>query len=137
LLGTLLALALVSIAKHHSLTSCPWDLQLFGGVAQYRSHWAWGVSDGGPGKCFPGGHASAAFAFLALPLGLLASQHAADRRVGWWCLAAVLLAGGVLGATQTLRGAHFPSHNLWTALICWAAALFNHLICRAITKKLR
>lgn len=135
LLGTLLALVLVSTAKHHSLSSCPWDLQQFGGVAQYRSHWAWGMPDGGPGKCFPGGHASAAFAFLALPLSLLATQHAEDRHTGWWCLAAVLLAGGVLGATQTLRGAHFPSHNLWTALICWTVALLNHLICRAVTKK--
>jgi len=135
LLGTLLALVLISTAKHHSLTSCPWDLRQFGGMADYRSHWAWGVSDGGPGKCFPGGHASAALAFLALPLGLLSSQNTDQRRIGWWCLAAVLLAGAVLGSSQTLRGAHYPSHNLWTALICWTVALLNHLACSAITQK--
>lgn len=135
LLGTLLSLLLISTLKHHSLSSCPWDLQQFGGVAAYRSHWAWGLADGGPGKCFPGGHASAAFAFLALPLSLLASENTAHRHAGWWCLAGVLLAGVVLGATQTLRGAHYPSHNLWTALICWTVALLNHLASRAITQK--
>ncbi|WP_264567993.1 phosphatase PAP2 family protein [Rhodoferax antarcticus] len=134
LLGTLLALLLINVIKHDSLISCPWDLRLFGGVAEYRSHWSWGVSDGGPGRCFPGGHASAALAFLALPLGLLTSQRAADRRIGWWSLTAVLLVGAVLGAAQTLRGAHFPSHTLWTALLCWTAALLNHLVWRSITK---
>lgn len=135
LLGTLLALLLISTLKHHSLSSCPWDLQQFGGVAEYRSHWAWGLPDGGPGKCFPGGHASAAFAFLALPLSLLASELTTHRHTGWWCLTGVLLAGIVLGATQTLRGAHYPSHNLWTALICWTVALLNYLICRAFPQK--
>ena len=135
LLGVLLALVLISIGKHFSLTSCPWDLRLFGGVAEYSSHWAWGVADGGAGKCFPGGHASAALAFLAMPLSLLASNHAGDRRIGWLGLAMVLGVGAVLGTAQTLRGAHYPSHTLWTGLVCWTAALFNHLICRAITKK--
>jgi hypothetical protein len=31
--------------------------------------------------------------------------------------------GVVFGATQQLRGAHFLSHDLWTAAICW----FNSL----------
>ena len=126
LLGVLLALALISLAKHYSLTSCPWDLQLFGGVATYQSHWLWGVPDGGAGQCFPGGHASAALAFLAVPLSLLASSDVGHRRTGWLSLAAVLLTGVLLGAAQALRGAHFPSHTLWTGLLCWSAALLNH-----------
>lgn len=134
LLGTLLALLLINVIKHDSLTSCPWDLRLFGGVADYRSHWFWGVADGGAGRCFPGGHASAALAFLAVPLSLLSAENAADRRFGWWALAGVLLVGAVLGASQTLRGAHYPSHTLWTALLCWTAALLNHLVWRPITK---
>lgn len=134
LVGVLLALVLISTGKHYSLTSCPWDLQLFGGVAEYRSHWAWGVPDGGAGKCFPGGHASAALAFLAVPLSLLASTHAGERRIGRLGLALVLVAGAALGTAQTLRGAHFPSHTLWTGLMCWTAALLNHLIHRSIKK---
>lgn len=37
----------ISVLKHFSLTSCPWDLRLFGGPADYVSHWAWGVADNG------------------------------------------------------------------------------------------
>jgi membrane-associated PAP2 superfamily phosphatase len=33
----------------------------------------------------------------------------------------------VLGVTQLLRGAHFPSHSLWTAWVCWTlSALLWH-----------
>lgn len=120
-LGLVLALAVVNTIKRHSLTSCPWDLQAFGGVAQYVSHWAWGVADGGGGRCFPGGHASsfAALMPLALP-GLAAGDPPARRRAGGW-LAALMAATAGLGLVQTLRGAHYPSHTLWTLWLCWTA----------------
>lgn len=124
--GTGLALAAVNAIKRHSLTSCPWDLQDFGGVASYVSHWSWGMVDGGGGNCFPGGHASAAMAFLALPLPWLASRDALQRQTGLRMLAGVFSIGLLLGVTQTLRGAHYPSHTWWTALICWGVALANH-----------
>ena len=54
-LSALLGLAVVSVIKILSNTSCPWDLAEFGGVARYASHWALGVIDGGGGRCFPGG----------------------------------------------------------------------------------
>jgi membrane-associated PAP2 superfamily phosphatase len=62
----LLCLLLVPAIKRLSRTSCPWDLAVFGGAAQYLSHWRWGQPDGGAGHCFPSGHAVAAFAFLGL-----------------------------------------------------------------------
>ena len=37
----------------------------------------------------------------------------------------VLGLGVLLGLTQTLRGAHYPSHTAWTALICGAVALLQ------------
>ncbi len=126
--GTVLALVVVNAVKRHSLTSCPWDLQEFGGAATYVSHWAWGVVDGGPGHCFPGGHASAALAFLALPLPWLASADRLQRQRGWRVLQVVLGLGLLLGLTQTLRGAHYPSHTAWTALICGGVALLHHQV---------
>ena len=109
---------LVSVIKHRSLSSCPWDLQPFGGPATHVSHWLWGVADGGPGRCFPAGHANQP-----------ASQaKAADawrdlnpRRARVW-LAGALAAGLVLGLAQQVRGAHFASHTLWTAWVCWTWA---------------
>lgn len=121
----MLSLLVVNLAKNASLTSCPWDLQAFGGTATTVSHWAWGVADGGPGRCFPGGHASSGFAFIALCLPWLDSTGGATRRraVGLRWLAAVLFVGGVASVVQTLRGAHFPSHSLWTLLICSSVSL--------------
>ncbi|WP_296356105.1 phosphatase PAP2 family protein [Ramlibacter sp.] len=116
-LTTLLSAFLVSALKGLSTTSCPWDLQAFGGVARHVSHW-WPGADGGPGHCFPAGHAVSGFSFLA---GYFAFRHT-DRRTAHRWLAAALAAGLVLGFTQQLRGAHFTSHTLWTAWLCWTFA---------------
>jgi membrane-associated PAP2 superfamily phosphatase len=114
----LLGVALINLLKHASRTSCPWDLAEFGGNAFYVSHWAWGVLDGGPGHCFPAGHASAAFAFIG---GYFALRPVSPRAAMAW-LACAMAAGFVLGLAQQLRGAHFMSHTLWTAWLCWVTA---------------
>jgi membrane-associated PAP2 superfamily phosphatase len=119
-----LSLLAVNLIKYTSRTSCPWEWSAFGGQATPVSHWNLWVGDGGRGRCFPGGHASGALAFLALGLPWL-WPPVGGRRSGpgtaW--LGVVLLAGTTAGLTQTLRGAHPPSHTLWTALICGAVAL--------------
>lgn len=112
----LLAVLAVPALKQFSATSCPWDLAEFGGRALYVSHWQMGRRDGGTGHCFPSGHAVAAFAFFG--------QHflwrAHDRRRARAWLLAVLVAGALFGTAQALRGAHHPSHTLWSAWLCWA-----------------
>jgi membrane-associated PAP2 superfamily phosphatase len=115
----------VSLVKRASLTSCPWELQTFGGPASYVSHWDIWTNDGGSGHCFPGGHASSAFGFLALCLPWLAPIDAQPRprNLGMRMLALILIAGFVAGTVQTLRGAHYPSHTLWTLVICAAVSL--------------
>lgn len=120
-----LSLLAVNLIKNASQTSCPWDLQAFGGPALYVSHWLPGVADGGSGRCFPGGHASSAYGFLALCLPWLmppAGQPRA-RAPGWRWLGFLMLAGLVAGAVQTVRGAHYPSHTLWTLVICAGVSL--------------
>ena len=111
----LLCLVAVPAIKRLSLTSCPWSLAEFGGAAHYLSHWRWGLGDGGPGHCFPSGHAVAAFAFLGLHF--LWRDHAPARARAW--LWAVMAAGLFFGAAQMARGAHYPSHTLWSAWLCW------------------
>ena len=115
-----LSLLAVNLIKSTSRTSCPWDLHAFGGSASYVSHWKFGVGDGGPGRCFPGGHASSAFAFFALCLPWLNPPPGRSRAgtPGWRWLALIMAVGAVAGVTQTLRGAHHPSHTLWTLVIC-------------------
>lgn len=127
-----LSLLAVNLVKNTSLTSCPWDWRLFGGVAEPVAHWRWGVADGGPGRCFPGGHASSAFGFIALCLPWLAPPSGASRKAtaGYRWLAGVVVAGLLAGAVQTLRGAHPPSHTLWTLLICSAVSLVGWQLLR-------
>ena len=126
--GITLSLITISTLKSFSLTSCPWELQAFGGRAIHVSHWLWGVSDGGSGRCFPGGHVSSALAFLGMALPWLVSDSASQRKTGQYILGIVLAMGLLLGMTQTLRGAHFPSHTLWTGFLCWAVVLANHFL---------
>ena len=118
-LSILAAIVFSTLVKRISGTSCPWDLAEFGGVARYVSHWSWGVQDGGPGHCFPAGHASAAFGFVA---GWFVLRRTVPALATGWLLAA-LAAGLVLGLSQQLRGAHYLSHTLWSAWICWTVGL--------------
>lgn len=119
LVVTLVCLAVISLMKRFSMTSCPYDLAEFGGAAQYVSHWAFGVRDGGGGHCFPSGHASAAFAYLAGGWALARAYPRAAR--AWW--ATVVVLGVVYGLGQMVRGAHYPSHTMWTGWICWAVTV--------------
>lgn len=115
---TLVSALAVSLLKLGSQTSCPWDLSDFGGVAHYASHWTSRL-DGGAGRCFPAGHAASGFSFLG---GYFAIRPVDERVARLW-LAAALAGGLVLGLAQQWRGAHFMSHTLWTAAICWLVAL--------------
>lgn len=116
---TLIAVLLVSWLKSWSGASCPWDMTDFGGIASYASHWSHLLApDGGSGRCFPAGHASAGFAFLG---GYFALRHDFPSGARLW-LTASIAAGLTLGIAQQMRGAHFMSHTLWTGLICWCVA---------------
>lgn len=118
---TVALLLLVPALKRFSLSSCPYELAEFGGVAQYISHWRWGVADGGPGHCFPSGHATSALAFVG---GFFALRQRHPQAARWW-LAAVLALGALYGWAQLARGAHFASHTLWSAWLCWTGALLG------------
>ena len=116
LAAMLLCLLAVPLVKQLSTTSCPWDLLEFGGSAHHVSHWHWGRRDGGGGHCFPSGHAVAAFGFFGMHF--LWREHDAGRARLW--LVGTLAAGAVFGALQMVRGAHYLSHVLWAAWLCWA-----------------
>jgi len=113
---------LIALLKRQSLISCPWSLAEFGGSAWHIAHGSlaawWGAGDGGPGRCFPAGHASNAFALIT---GWFALREVSPRVARAWLAGACAL-GAVFAFTQLVRGAHFASHSLWTAWICWSAS---------------
>jgi membrane-associated PAP2 superfamily phosphatase len=116
---TVAGMVLMPLLKKASLTSCPWDLAEFGGAAHWVSHWRWGVADGGAGHCFPSGHATSAVGFL----GSWFVLRDAHPRLARWTLALVCALGVVYGWGQMARGAHYASHTLWSAWICWTLGL--------------
>jgi len=117
-LATLTSVALVNLGKHLSHQDCPWSLVRYGGERLY--HPLFGAPAGSDSDgCFPAGHASAGYAWLALYFvclnGLPTRRHLA--------LLPGLLLGLLFGLAQQLRGAHFLSHDLWTLAICWFSSL--------------
>jgi membrane-associated PAP2 superfamily phosphatase len=129
----LLALVVVPALKRASATSCPWDLAAFGGSAPYVPHWRLGLVDGGPGRCFPSGHAVAAFAFYGV--GHAWRRHR-PRLASAWTLG-VSAVGLVFGWAQLARGAHFASHVLWSAWWCWTLTAAAQACADAVRRRRR
>lgn len=119
LVSAILAAVIVVIFKQLSKSSCPWSLAEFGGIGHYVSHWALGVADGGGGRCFPGGHSSSGFAYIAMAFWLRSASVRGSNAIFW----IACVSGMALGWVQMVRGAHFFSHALWTWLVCWAVGI--------------
>lgn len=115
--GTLaLAPLLVATGKAATNVFTPNQIHHYGGFAPYVK-----VLEGYPaadhpkkrGRGFPAGHASGGFALMAL------AGHAATRRGRAMGVAVGLTVGWMMGLYQMLKGAHYLSHTVLTALICW------------------
>lgn len=102
---------------------CPWDLARYGGLRDYIGLFTLRPESLPSSRCFPAGHASAGFAWVALYFYFSATRPA-WRVLG---LAAGLAIGALFGFSQQLRGAHFFSHDLWTLAVCWSVSLGLYL----------
>lgn len=116
-IGTL-ALAPTSVATLKATTNVftPSEIRRYGGPAPYvKVCEAYPANDhpARRGRGFPAGHASGGFALMAL------AALASTRGSRIFCIAGGIAIGSVLGAYQILKGAHYLSHTIITALICW------------------
>lgn len=115
---------IVGIGKRLTHIYTPWDLRLFEGSQPYiklLDH----VPSGAPiGHAFPAGHASVGYCFISLYFVML-RFHSSYRIIG---LVSGICLGLFFGLGQQVRGAHFPSHDLITLIICWYSALFVYLL---------
>ncbi|MHB8121932.1 MAG: phosphatase PAP2 family protein [Desulfuromonadaceae bacterium] len=127
-LAIVLSTSIVTTGKKLIGKHCPWDLDRYGGVVPHTRLLEKLPPGCRPGNCFPAGHAAGGFAIMA---GYFAWR---DRRRGvaqsW--LAAGLLLGSIYGYGQMARGAHFLSHNIWSAMICWLSALALYIAMRRL-----
>lgn len=110
-LGALVVGALKSMSHH----SCPWDLVEYGGKAVSYPLFSAIPADSGPGRCFPGGHASSGF----MVMGLFFAFWRERPRLAWTFVALGAALGLLMGFGQVMRGAHFFSHNLWAGWWVW------------------
>tara|TARA_R110000772_G_scaffold248463_1_gene362528 strand:- start:1100 stop:1837 length:738 start_codon:yes stop_codon:yes gene_type:complete len=109
----------VSLLKSVTHQVCPWDINRYGGVKPLLSFFQSYAVNTDVGGCFPAGHASAGYSWFGLYF--FARQYA----YGWRFHALIIPVGLglIFGFDQQLRGAHFLSHDIWTAGICWMLAL--------------
>lgn len=119
LTATAVSALLVAALKHGSNVDCPWDLLRYGGARPYLGLFELSPAGLGHGRCFPAGHASGGYAWLALYFFL----GTVTPRWRWAGLAVGLGLGLLFGVSQQLRGAHFLSHDLATLALCWTCAV--------------
>ena len=110
----------MSLLKAGNPRHCPYDLAEYGGYAVHIGPFEPAPPGQEPGHCFPGGHASAGFSLLAFYFAGLALGNRRLARAGLW---GGMAAGLAFGMARVAQGAHFLSHNLWSALVCWLVIL--------------
>jgi membrane-associated PAP2 superfamily phosphatase len=115
-LALILAPLAVALLKVTSVRHCPWNLTEYGGFAPHLSLFDASLKPLAAGHCFPAGHAAAGFSMLAFYFAGLATGQRWLSACGLW---GGLMAGMVFGIARVAQGAHFVSHTLWSALVCW------------------
>lgn len=118
-LSVMLATALVALTKSWTGVHCAWELQRYGGNQAYLTLFDAIAAGAGRSGCFPAGHASAGYAWIALYFFFAETRP----RWRWTGLAIGLAAGIAFGLAQQLRGAHLLSHDMTSLMICWAVAV--------------
>ncbi|HBL26766.1 MAG TPA: PAP2 family protein [Acidobacteria bacterium] len=118
-LTVLLSAGAAGVGKAFSDRHCPWDVDRYNGHAPYAPLFTSLPQEVEPGHCFPSSHAATGFGLLGLYFVFLDRS----RRAAWVGLGIGLGVGGLFSFAQLVRGAHFLSHDLWSAALCWAIAL--------------
>lgn len=120
-LSIALGTGLTALGKQTSNRHCPWDYTRYAGEVPYTRLFEPTPGECKPGKCFPAGHAAGGFSLMSLYFVFY------RRRLAPAGLAIGLGLGTLFGFGQVARGAHFVSHNLWTAALCWTVVLLLYV----------
>ncbi len=118
-----LGTGVVAGLKQITEVDCPWNLEDFGGNRPYVHIFENRPEGLPPGRCFPGGHSSGAFSLFGV-FFILQDRNSPKAKLA---LLGTLGLGALFAFGQWVRGAHFVSHDLWSAFICWIVALGLYL----------
>lgn len=117
--SVVLSVGIVGLLKTLTNIDCPWDLTLFGGKYPFVHLFADRPEALRHGHCFPAAHASSGYALMALYFVFRERSIVVAK----WGLLIGVGTGLMFGLAQQSRGAHFMSHDLWSAIISWLVAL--------------
>jgi membrane-associated PAP2 superfamily phosphatase len=115
-LAMILSSTAISLLKSQSNKHCPWDLKEYGGYAPYTHLLESLPEDIRPGRCFPAGHAATGFCLMTF---YFVGRHLGRKKLALAGVVGGFTIGFILGFGRVIQGAHFLSHSLGTALICW------------------
>jgi membrane-associated PAP2 superfamily phosphatase len=117
--ASVLGIGIVGLLKTLTNVDCPWDLIPFGGHFPVVPLFSDRPDALRAGQCFPAAHASSGYALIALYFAVRERSRAMSR----WGLALGIACGLAFGLAQQSRGAHFLSHDLWSAFLVWTIAV--------------
>lgn len=118
-LAIILSTSLVGLLKAVTNVDCPMDLQGFGGDRPYAGLLDDRLDALPRARCFPSAHASSGYALLALYF--VWYERSRRRAVAGALLG--MSVGLLFGIAQQARGAHFLSHDVWSACLVWLTCL--------------
>jgi len=118
-IAVVLSVSVVGALKMLTNVDCPRDLTEFGGAFPFVPLFSDRPDGLRAAHCFPAAHASCGYALLALYFVLLERGRSVSR-LG---KAAGLGLGLLFGIAQQSRGAHFLSHDVWSAMLVWTISL--------------
>jgi membrane-associated PAP2 superfamily phosphatase len=119
ILALLLSIGTVGLLKTMTNVHCPRELSEFGGLIPYTHLFDVRPDSVQRGQCFPAAHASSGYALLAF--WFLFRER--NRHWAKFGMVAGILGGLIFGIAQQSRGAHFVSHDVWSAFLVWAISL--------------
>lgn len=126
LLSIIFVPAIVAGAKYITNVYCPYQLDIYNGFNPFVriiDSYPQGFIQLKPGRCFPAGHATAGFAFMAL---FFCFQDKKKKIAG---LLFGIALGLIAGAYQMLRGQHFLSHTLFSLIASFMIiTIINNLL---------
>lgn len=119
IVAVVLSIATVGLLKQLTNVHCPWALAGFGGAEPYLHLFSHRPAAMRAGHCFPAAHAGSGYALIAFYF-VFRERHRRLARIG---IVVTILAGLIFGLAQQSRGAHFVSHDVWSAFLVWSIAL--------------
>ncbi len=120
LLSLIFVPALVAGAKYYTNVYCPYQLNIYNGIYPFvriLEAYPENFSPLKAGRCFPAGHATVGFAFMAL---YFCFERRRNQIAG---LVFGVLLGMVASVYQMLRGQHFLSHSLFSMVASFMVIL--------------